>query len=394
MTNLINMSVRNGALIVSKSKNLGNNSGSNSLGQSSNNSVDTPVRNEPTIVRSSPRLIISQHEYLYYFSDLTNKKKILEGIDLIWRTGNLFSEPQDPNSKFYTQYNEFLKDVIKVNQSDFSKYVKKLHVKSINFSNEFFNLSKHKTLNELQKSICLTQALELALLGIDSTPVLANINSSHIVYTTASDGTTTMADHTKGYRNELFAAWFLAKFILPSPLDKFILSEKYTTHKRSYDDKGNPLFGSRYQREIDMLGKDFITSVKSSENHFPQQIASLFFIVVDDMNLDLKNTIKKILLIRSAEYERQYSPEFINDIEYKRLKNKAIVESKDIIEDYPYPINCDISKYHECLQRLVSKEGLEIYFLPAVNDFLGLKSFIKQNYERLDNESKKEEKIA
>lgn len=324
---------------------------------------------EPIVLQLGKLSILPSGDFDYYFTDLTNRKRIQAGIDSIWQFGSLFSGQDKPNSSFYSTYIEFLLFILKENASYFSKFtfngVSRNWNLDTNFEIEFNKLANKTGLNELQKSISLTQALELALIGINPTPVLANINSQ-------SDGV-----HSRGFRNELLAAWYLAKFVYnltPNGEADFTLSEMLPTCRRDID-KGKT-FNSLYEREIDIIAHDALVSVRSTgTNNYSTQIADLFFVVIDDRNLDLREKIRKLILIRNIEKKSQLSPEYRQNAEYMQIRDSAISKAREKIKKFQMS-----PEAQQLFNKLVSKDGIEIYFIPSLNDLNGLKMWIDENY--------------
>ncbi len=330
---------------------------------------------EPIVIVNSKDSILPSHELTYFFSDPTNKKRLLEGIDAIWKSENLFLERNQPAAKMYTQYISLITSIAIANKEQFTKLNGR---KGTNFFNELIILSQRSDLSELQKSIGLTQALELSLLGINPTPVLLTINQSH-------------GDHSQGFRNELQAAWFLAKFIYELPQSekpRFSLQEFLPILKR--DRKKNEVYNSSELREVDIHADDALVSVKSGANSFPAQIRDLFFFVVDDKDTGLKNKIGKLILIKTASNPRQYSPGYSSTSEYKGIQNQSVTEAKELIKSFGRPSTCTDTEYNKCLNWLVSTNGIELYFMPHVNDFDRMKDWIKQNYDNQESDAKQE----
>lgn len=303
--------------------------------------------------------------YTPYFSPTDDKSTLLNKIDTIWRTGYLFTEINDPESDFYTHY-----------INELTLIAQRLYPVS-DFDDECVYLGEKEDLTPQVRAICLTQALELKLLGENPEPVLIQINK-------CSYG------HTRGYRNELVASWFLAKFVYrlnPSESNRFVHSEEFPTYNRGKKKKGN----SMWEREVDIHVKGHaLVSVKCAENSFPEQIRDLFFVVTDGMFIggrgeNLINEIQKIILIKTAEREKeeQFSPEYRQDRRYQGLKGEAIALGKKCIQEFTFPSKRK-DEFVRCYRNLISDHGIDIYFLPSIDSVKDLKEWIEKNYTWMD----------
>lgn len=337
---------------------------------SSRTSNNDPLCIEPVVLQLGKLSILPSGDFDYYFTDLANRKKVQAGIDMIWKSGSLFSSQDKPNSSFYSAYIEFLLFILQENASYFSRFTfngasRNWNIDT-NFETEFNKLANKSGLTELQKSISLTQALELALIGINPTPVLANINSQ-------ADGV-----HSRGFRNELLAAWYLSKFVYnltPNGKVDFALSCILPTSRRDFDH--GRTFNSVYEREIDILASDALVSVRSAgTNNYSVQIADLFFVVLDDKNLSLKDKIRKLILIGNVEKKSQLSPDYRQNSEYMHIRDSAITKAREKVKKFQM-----LPESQQLFNRLVSKEGIEIHFIPSLNDVNGLSAWIEQNYK-------------
>lgn len=312
---------------------------------------------------------------LIFFSPQDNtKEELLYKIDEHWRDGTLFKKAGEPNANFYSRYTEELRTVVDLNEDYFALFPKSDSSK-YNFRDEFISLSENGDLTLLQRALILTQALELALLGVDPSSVLASINQN----------VTSSGDHAKGFRNELLAGWFLAKFIYqldPQITFKFTHQDMLPTFSR--DDRSK-VVRQPYRREVDIHTEDALVSVKSNKNNFPRQIRDLFFIVTDSIPIggDLKDKIKTLILIKTAEDKEQFSPHFKQTNRYKKIKDETIAEARKAIEEFQFP-----TQYKEafltCYRELVSNHGINIYFLPFLDCAKDLKDWIEKNYEAMD----------
>ncbi|MBI3590743.1 MAG: hypothetical protein HY094_05105 [Candidatus Melainabacteria bacterium] len=338
----------------------GVNGNSSSVHSTLNNSSINVVNGSQVLnlLDASRNLIFSQSETSSFISNLEDRNTILKGIDLVWRSGSLFSNLDNPNNDFYTQYIKVLLHILKANSNYFSNLMFSRHTMyentDNNFQDEFISLANKTDLSGLSKSLHLTQALELGLLGINPTPVLAHINK-HTSY------------NSQGYRYELLAAWYLAKFIYkpdPEVLNQIKLSEILPRYKR--DINNHKISKWRYRNEVDIVTGDALVSVKSGKSSLSCQVRDLFFAVIDDKDKNLKEKVQKLILINGSKSNV--------DLE------KQIHEARKMIKKFECPSWCDNTKFESYLNRLVSKEGIVLYSMPSLYNFAGLKNWIENNY--------------
>lgn len=316
-----------------------------------------------------------------YFSSKDTKENLLTKIDEYWRIGILFERAKQPNSNFYSQYIEELKHIVTLPKNDFSEFSKGSS-NQCNFINEFIALSEKSDLTLFQRAVTLTQALELALLGIDPSPVLEDINNNSYI--------SKLDDRTMGYRNELLAGWFLAKFIYqldPNESFQFLFQDMIRTVHRDFDNKVIQPNKKPYRREVDIHTEDALVSVKSGKNSFAGQVRDLVFITTDSLQIggDLKDRIRKIILLKTAENLEQLTPDFKHNMKYQKLKELVIKEGRKHIEEFDFPIT-NKEKFLACYNRLTSSHSLDIYFLPQVDNVDAIQTWIEDNYIALDEE--------
>ena len=314
-------------------------------------------------------------------------EELLLKIDSIWRKDTLFSKSNNPEDDFYYEYLSDLQLIADENKDYFSGILNPVTGnKKTNLFKEFTNLCNNPDLNAFQRAICATQALELTLLGANPTGVLRSINKA-----SGWDG-------TKGFRNELLAGWFLAKFIYkssPELLSNFTHSESLPTI-HSYRAEKVIKLPAYFAHEIDINTSDALVSVKSGSNNFSEQICNLFFAVIDNQAINganLKNKIRKLVLIKTAEKPEQLLPTYKHKPEYWELKEKIITDVRRKFEEL-YPPETQPADFQECYKRLISNHGISIYYLPHIEDerdkvpgkdwITDFQAWLKNNYAELD----------
>lgn len=301
---------------------------------------------------------------------IQNKLELAKNIDLIWKNNDLFANLDQPDS-FYKDYTDELIKTLRLNISLFG------HLgMNPNFIYEFETFKNRKDTSELEKAIFLTQAFELALFNSDPSKILNNLNSK-----SKSEG--------KGHKNELMAAWFLAKFIYDLPVSSenpFLLSINLKSYER--DKETNKTFDSIKEREVDILTSDSIVSVKSMNDSYSKQIRNMFFLIADDINPGLKDRVQKIILVKSSDSSdkkrdvKQSSLKFKTTKEYRKLIEHEVYSAKGKIEKYKLPSGCKRNEYERFTRKFLTPENIEIYFLPAIDkDFpINLSNWINDKY--------------
>ena len=309
--------------------------------------------------------VLNLEQLARYFPGQTNtanRKVILDAINLIWEKGYLFLENDFP----YAAYIELLKSIVEANKDFFS--VQSIDGYSNNgFRNEFFKLTTHGYLDEQTRAICLTQALELALMGVGITTVVKEINA-----------TRKNKDCAKGYRQELLAGWFLAKSIYPTVSDSPNLYQLRQGIKFDINYNGKPSIG----REIDVVGPDALVEVKhhadadkarpgdpteSPESKLAKEICDLFEVVVgSSAGTGLKKKIKKLMLVVGSNDENMWYPHYDDKFLQVRVAHKARTAlGRSLPANFYY---------------LVSTNAVKVYYIPSVMNHENLKKWIEQLY--------------
>ena len=319
-------------------------------------------------------------------------EELLFKIDSIWRENKLFVKSHNPEDSFYYEYLSDLQYIAESNEREFVSLNDPVSIKKSrsSFLKEFVDICNKTDLSAFQRSILATQALELALLGANPTRVLINIKASN--------------NGNIGYRNELLAGWFLAKFIYelsPTKPFKFVHSEMLPTihdYRRDKETKEEKLtrMPHSFVREIDISANDSLTSVKSGRNHFIEQISDLFFVVADNNGINgsnLKYRIKKLILIKTVEKPEHLSPNYKHSQEYQNLKATIVSTTRNKIEEL-YPPETQPANFQDCYKRLISTHGISIYYLPHIESekdkasdkdwTIDFKIWLKNNYAELD----------
>ncbi len=320
-------------------------------------------------------LVLPEQQFTQYFSDLTNRRKVLEGIDQIWRSGNLFSR-NGQDTEFFKGYIDVLSGIVNANTEYFSGFTYPWAVrngtKSTSFDKEFKRLVTKDGTNSLTKALILTQLVELGLLGINPTRVLTRINQNGGV-------------HANGFINEILASWFLAKFVYKINPDegpsRFHLSVELPAYKKHSGKQGEGPFLKLITREIDIVNCNALGSVKSTEHTFSTQARDLFFTVTADNTGALQTRTRKLLLLKTADSAYQFSPDYPGSHEHNEIRRETIIDARKSIREVK--LSADDSAL---LTRLVSEEGIDIYFLPPVNNNTGIRNWIEQNYQHLDEQ--------
>lgn len=341
--------------------------------------TDTSIRTIPFPQRINTR-------YKCLFSEHDDIHGLLTKIEDVWEKGLLFINKDDPNSTFYNDYLDDISLVVKQNE-DYFKQLDTLAGTKNSFQNEFQKLRNRPNVSKLQRAVLLTATLEMALLGIPQTPVLANINNGKISKNDAAQLESEKKKETKpngkklgGYPQELLAGWFLAKFIyqISPSVDNtthFKHSPLLPVKKRSKAKENNHY--ETVSKEIDILAQNFLVSVRSYKTDFTAQLTNLFFIVIDDKNLGLKDNIKKLILVKCADNSQQFSPDFQDKNEHKRHIKQIIFDARQAITNYG-----SLSSDNEAiLDKLISPGGVEVYYIPALDNIDDLKLWIRQRHK-------------
>ena len=296
----------------------------------------------------------------YLLSTCRDQPEMLSGIDTLWRSNTLFRKE--------INLSEYIVDLLKVVEIDSDNYLKLLGDSKTDFKQQFSSLFKHPDLSLLQKAFCLIQALELALVGVDATPVLKKINQSRII----PSGSLNFGDNTRGYRGELLASWFLAKFIYK--LDA--ISGEQFKHSVVFSSSDNNKQVPRSTGEVDLVIHDALASVKFKsryKNYFVAQVCDLFFRVIGHR---LQDRIKKLILVRKANNSYEFSPDYIETREYESLNKQIKIEAERVIfQQY----KCE-NHYRDYFRNL----DVKVYFVPDLEDTDKLREWIELNYDWSD----------
>lgn len=299
-----------------------------------------------------------------YFSTPKNTRILLCGIDQIWRQSKLFSDELDNDT--HRQYLELLTTIVEESKDSFIQSLR--DDLPTNFPREFKLFCKKSDMKYQQKSICATQALELALLGVDPTRILLRINSSR-------------GHYSSGYSTELQAGWFLAKFIYQYKANdgkELILSKDFP------------------EKEVDIVTPQALGEIKSSSNHLTGQLGLLFKLITGHETL--RDNVKKIIVVKNALRAYQFAPAFRETDDYRETKTKFISDLKERFVELKIltketrgkneiftPVDPDDTEY---FRRLISSSGIDIYLTPEVDDSENVSRWIKQNYEAFDEQKR------
>ena len=312
------------------------------------------------------------HEILNtYFNDLEDREKLLEGIDQIWRDENLFFEV---NSQAYGRYSGILLEIIEANKEHFDR-LRLNGQKSTTFEHEFKILHNNHALGpgSQTKIICLTQALELALMGVNPTAVLKSINRQ----------LNPDPENTRGQRQELAVDWFLTKFYVPTlPNNQRYhvnLSERVTTKKDTHGTQDS---------EIDAVIHPY--ALISVKHHIPDEIQMEkrrevdytphgreiinLFLAISSSGKFPKDRIQKLIVVSGSSEIERWSRNFWTDDGYKKRKTGAIQYAQRILS------RRELNGSKDAMERLISEDGVEIYYVASVMNNNHVRDWIKLLY--------------
>ncbi len=329
--------------------------------------IDDGPSDEQQVILPFPIALV-QPAKVNYISYDDSREEVLGALDRVWRSGDLFKGITTPDSNFYLDYVTQLTTWVEKN-SNF------LHNQAINgaesFKREFFGIAFSDRLSHLSKSAFLTQVLELRLMDVNITPVLTSARKN-------------MQSKKNGYRNEIFAGWYLAKFIFnlkPGPSILFSHSKIFQSYKVN-PEKHLVTSEDNYRREIDIHIEDCLVSVKSCDTKLSRQISDLFYIITKPEN-NLSNKISRLILVKTVEESGQLNPHYRASPEYRSLKNKIVEGAIEKISALECP---EESKeiILQCKNKLLNPDKIEIFFLPKLEDFETISTWIKKHYEFQD----------
>lgn len=280
---------------------------------------------------------------LPYFSPQEDRDSLLSKIDRIWRSEDLF------NGEIRLEnYIADLESYLRLTKGEDLKIPRD---KRNLFIDKILSLDFHPDLSLLEKAILMTQALELALLGIDTTSVLERIENNRIKRSPKYQ------DNTLGHREEVLAGWYFAKFIYPKGKT---INQSIEMLSCSFDGKK-----ANKRKEVDIATEDSLVSVKIDRHaSIAKQITDLFFILLFSPQ---RSQIKKIILIQGGFSE--------NEQKSFKSKTSSIITSaqKQIFEG----LNCP--RIHE---KLFNDLQIEFYFIPQANNPIQIRAWIKEQYEK------------
>ena len=273
-----------------------------------------------------------------------NRQATLDVMNSVWQSRILFQHTDDHNLDFYKEYLIDLTTAVANNHSYFF-----INEDTVNehgntpFEEEYIKYAKDYHLSYLQKAFDLTMALELALNGNNPTSILRAINESK-------------RGQTKGYRQELQAAWFLSKRLKHQDAQYGLL---LPTIQRNSEKTNH---GQWVNKEIDFLTEDSIGSIKSGKKNYGEQVASLFFTILDDRELGLKDKTKNIVLVKVAESEQQLSREYRQSTNYQDLVKKITRESIASIKELALADETT----EPLLRELITPQSIQLFFTPDI----------------------------
>lgn len=308
--------------------------------------------------------ILEPHEQVFqYFSRLWDRNRVLKGIDLIWQNEYLFNS----DNYFRKHHLKHLQNIVAHNEDYFARGVD-------DHTNSRFQLEFDKLLNSnldtLTKCICLTQAVELALMGVLVTQELANINSQ-----TGANSHGTQ----KGYRQELLAGWFVAKFLYPELSDsespyQIRLSTRYKSKSGS---------SSKKRKEIDIITPNALVEVKSSlvinnpANQFVDEIMGLYKFVIAQ-SAELKEKVNRLIIISGSDNELDWIESDDRITKYEQL-------ALDEITSYKKNIDAASDAYRRKFLNGVNKT--ELYYIAPASDNYLVREWIQFVYDHYSGRS-------
>ena len=338
-----------------------------------------------------PLILPSNDEYLKYFADLTNKNKVLAGLYEVLKQGRLFVEIKSPNSLYYRQYIDLLQSIVFANKEYFSSLTLQLSKKaSTNFKDEFIKLRNHIHLSELQKAFLLTEVIFLALNNINPVDPMVRIEQSKIEKLNQGNGKKEIIDHTIGGRNELRALTLLLLFNEEIKKQKDLrMSTCLSTYKRRIAPDFSKIFiirpVSRFDSEVDFQSEEVIGSVKSKFKRLEVPLIKLFFRIIDDERLGLKYSLSKLVLVKTsddrAELDAELDIDYMDSDDYKNFKDTVIAKAREMIKKTEVPPKVTPEQYESCLNRLISHDCIDIFFIPAVDNYKSLETYMKKRFE-------------
>ena len=338
-----------------------------------------------------PLILPANQEYLKYFADLTNKEKVLQGLHEIFRKERLFLRKNDPDSAYYTQHIDLLQSIVFANKDYFENF--KAPVKKngeTSFIDEFIKLRKHESLSEMQKAFLLTEAIFISLHGISPTSVMVRTNQSKISEIKHPDRETELADNTIGSRNEIRVMALLLLFNEDIKSQENIkLSTHIPTYKRkTLRDRTTDVLkmiikkpAEKFDSEVDILTNNQIVSIKSRYSRLEDPLYKMFFRIVD--NPDLRVSTNKLILVRSSDRPEQLTQEYMSTSDGQQLKRTIIHFAKEKLKNSEHPPHLTKTAYQKDINRLISNESVDIFFMPGVDDYDSLQKFMRQHFEQM-----------
>ncbi|MBI2995197.1 MAG: hypothetical protein HYY52_00600 [Candidatus Melainabacteria bacterium] len=278
-----------------------------------------------------------------------SKHEMLERLDKAWRSEDLFKEA----TNFYNHL-----ETLRARLQDDELFSNLLRDERENFKKEFLFISNKNDLTLQERAITLTQAFELALLGIDTSSTLRKIGSNKVFQ---------YQDNTKGYRQEIFATWATTKFIFTS-LDKEKGLEGF---KQSVEFNYTcPVKGISISHEVDIVTPDSLISVKDRKHStFSSQIRDLFSVII---GTQLQYKIKKIISIKSAYADDKLQEQYTQSNDH----NSRISQSLDSVYSTLFNKDKFPLQYAEVFKNL----KFEIHFIPSIKDSSHLRAWMKRKY--------------
>ena len=260
-------------------------------GNNRNSAFDTVINGNPSAKAAEEsiraaldtrQVQLSKKEFDVYFSNPSDRHKVLRGLNRIWESGYLFNSNDNASKEYF----ELVKLISKSND-DFFQQSSQDGISNTWLTHELDILLKNKHLDELTKALVATQALELALMGVHITPVLGKINQAKYL------------NESSGRRQELLANWYLAKFIFPDYADKPPYQIRASITINTHDGG---------TKEIDIKAPNILVEVQQNaritdkKNEFASEMRDLFEAIVNANGvLNLKKHTKKLMFVTGTD---------------------------------------------------------------------------------------------
>ena len=307
--------------------------------------------------------------------ELNGKEQLLKFFDTqVWQSGvlfsnNKFSTPEEAEL-FYDEYLNHLSSIVEGNKNYFNFFKARDKGSTIlNFDTVFNAIKSQDKLTKQERAIYLTWATELILMGINITPVLSIINKEY----------KSRDNHSpNGFRQELLANWFLAKFLLKGKFDysqtnNIIPSVMVETKNKNKEIK---------EMEVDSLIQIHPYSLVSIRHNcidsFPSKIKELGSKIA--CNDKLRDKIKKMIIISGSDDENKWHRDYKLSAECSSKKYASIVTAENLFNFRQYT-----DEQERCIKTFLQDDRIDFYHIPFVEDVEDLEKWTSLMYKEYDN---------